>query len=85
MTAQVSRAAADHGLLPQMFARTRAGDTPVAGLVVAGLLGTVAIVLTIAPTLGKQFGCWPRRRRCSRCSPTWAPARRRCVTACAAN
>jgi arginine:agmatine antiporter len=56
MTAQVSRAAADHGLLPAMFARTRAGDTPVAGLIVAGLLGTAAIVLTIAPTLGKQFG-----------------------------
>jgi arginine:agmatine antiporter len=56
MTAQVSRAAADHGLLPPMFARTRAGDTPVAGLIVAGLLGTVAILLTIEPTLGKQFG-----------------------------
>jgi hypothetical protein len=28
----------------------------VAGLVVAGLLGTVAIFLTIAPTLGQQFG-----------------------------
>ena len=56
MTAQVSRAAADHGLLPQMFARTRAGDTPVAGLVIAGLLGTAIIALTIAPTLGKQFG-----------------------------
>jgi arginine:agmatine antiporter len=56
MTSQVSRAAADHGLLPQMFARTRSGDTPVAGLIVAGLLGTVMIVLTIAPTLGKQFG-----------------------------
>ena len=56
MTAQVSRAAADHGLLPQTFARTRAGDTPVAGLVIAGLLGTVLIALTIAPTLGKQFG-----------------------------
>jgi arginine:agmatine antiporter len=37
MTAQVSRAAADRGLLPPMFARTRAGDTPVAGLIVAGL------------------------------------------------
>lgn len=56
MTAQVSRAAADHGLLPQVFARTRAGDTPVAGLVVAGLLGTVMVVLTTAPTLGRQFG-----------------------------
>ena len=56
MTAQVSRAAADHGLLPQIFARTRAGDTPVAGLVVAGLIGTAAIVPTIAPTLSQQFG-----------------------------
>src|SRR4051812_45558232 len=56
MTAQVSRAAADHGLLPAMFARTRAGDTPVAGLVIAGVLGTAAIVLTIEPTLGRQFG-----------------------------
>jgi len=56
MTAQVSRAAADHGLLPQMFARTRAGDTPVAGLVVAGIIGTVALILTISPTLGRQFG-----------------------------
>jgi arginine:agmatine antiporter len=55
MTAQVSRAAADHGLLPQVFARTRAGDTPVAGLIVAGLIGTVALVLTISPTLGQQF------------------------------
>lgn len=56
MSAQVSRAAADHGLLPQTFARTRAGDTPVAGLLIAGLIGTVIILLTISPTLGKQFG-----------------------------
>ncbi len=56
MTAQVSRAAADHGLLPQLFARTRAGDTPVAGLIVSGLLGSAMIVLTTAPSLGEQFG-----------------------------
>ena len=55
MSAQVSRAAADHGLLPQMFARTRAGDTPVAGLLVAGGIGTLVIVLTIEPTLSEQF------------------------------
>jgi arginine:agmatine antiporter len=35
LTAQTSRAAADHGLLPQIFARTRSGDTPVAGLITA--------------------------------------------------
>ncbi len=56
MTAQVSRAAADHGLLPQLFARTRAGDTPVAGLIVSGLMGTTMIVVTTAPSLGEQFG-----------------------------
>jgi arginine:agmatine antiporter len=56
MSAQVSRAAADHGLLPQIFARTRAGDTPVAGLLIAGIIGTVIILMTIAPTLNKQFG-----------------------------
>jgi arginine:agmatine antiporter len=56
MSAQVSRAAADHGLLPQMFARTRAGDTPVAGLLIASAIGTLMIVLTIAPTLSQQFG-----------------------------
>ena len=61
----------------QVFARTRAGDTPVAGLVIAGLLGTAIIALTVAPTLGKQFGYLPRRRRCSHCSAISAPARRR--------
>jgi arginine:agmatine antiporter len=56
LTAQTSRAAADHGLLPQLFARTRAGDTPVAGLVTAGLVGTVGVVITKSDTLGEQFG-----------------------------
>ena len=56
LTAQTSRAAADHGLLPQMFARTRAGDTPVAGLTTAGLVGTICVIVTISPTLGQQFG-----------------------------
>ena len=56
LTAQTSRAAADHGLLPQLFARTRAGDTPVAGLMTAGLVGTGGVLITISPTLGQQFG-----------------------------
>ena len=56
LTAQTSRAAADHGLLPPLFARTRAGDTPVAGLVTAGLVGTAGVFMTISPTLGQQFG-----------------------------
>ena len=56
LTAQCSRAAADHGLLPRIFARTRAGDTPVAGLMTAGVVGTVGVLVTISPTLGQQFG-----------------------------
>jgi arginine:agmatine antiporter len=56
LTAQCSRAAADHGLLPQIFARTRAGDTPIAGLMTAGVVGTVGVLVTISPTLGQQFG-----------------------------
>jgi arginine:agmatine antiporter len=55
MTAQCSRAAADRGLLPRIFARTRAGDTPVAGLITAGLVGTASAFLTVSPTLGQQF------------------------------
>ena len=56
LTAQCSRAAADHGLLPQIFARTRSGDTPVAGLMTAGLVGSIGVIITISPTLGQQFG-----------------------------
>jgi amino acid transporter len=43
-------------LLPQLFARTRAGDTPVAGLMTAGMVGTAGVLITISPTLGQQFG-----------------------------
>jgi arginine:agmatine antiporter len=56
LTAQVSQAAAERGLLPRAFARVRHGDTPAFGLVVAALLGTAAVALTISPTLGEQFG-----------------------------
>jgi arginine:agmatine antiporter len=56
LTAQTSRAAADRGLLPKIFAQTRAGDTPVAGLITAGLVGSFGVLITIQPTLAQQFG-----------------------------
>lgn len=56
LTAQTSKAAADRGLLPQFFGRARLGDTPVAGLLAAGVIGTIGVLITISPTLGKQFG-----------------------------
>ncbi len=56
LTAQVSQAAAERGLMPHALARLRKGDTPALGLIVAALLGTAAVALSISPTLGEQFG-----------------------------
>ena len=84
MTAQMSRAAADHGLLPQMFARTRAGDTPVAGLITAGLVRHASVWCSPSHRRSaSSSGCSARPRRCSACSCISAPARRRSSTDCA--
>jgi arginine:agmatine antiporter len=56
LTAQMGQAAAGRGLLPRALARVRNGDTPALGLVVAAGIGTVAVVLSVSPTLGEQFG-----------------------------
>ena len=56
LTAQMSTAIAGRGNLPRAFARLRRGDIPAFGLVIAGLIGTVCVVLSISPTLGQQFG-----------------------------
>ena len=56
LTAQISQAAAERGFLPRALARLRSGDTPVLGLLLAAVIGTAAVVLTISPTLGEQFG-----------------------------
>ena len=81
MTAQVSRAAADHGLLPQMFARTRAGDTPVAGLIDRRARRHARrSFMTISPTLGQQFGLLSEASTLFALLTYLAPARRRCDT-----
>ncbi len=56
LTAQVSQAAAERGQLPRAFGRLWHGDTPVVGLIAAGVLGTLAVALSASPTLGQQFG-----------------------------
>jgi arginine:agmatine antiporter len=56
LTAQVSHAAAERGQLPRPFARLHRGDTPALGLVAAAMLGTLAVALSVSPTLGEQFG-----------------------------
>ncbi|HEU4431564.1 MAG TPA: amino acid permease [Myxococcota bacterium] len=56
LTAQISQAAAERGFLPRALARLRNGDTPVLGLLLTAVIGTAAVVLTISPTLGEQFG-----------------------------
>lgn len=56
LTAQISQAAAERGFLPRALARVRKGDTPVLGLLLAAVLGTAAVALTVSPTIGEQFG-----------------------------
>jgi arginine:agmatine antiporter len=55
LTAQVSQAAAERGVLPSALAQVRNGDVPALGLVVAALLGSLAVALSVSPTLGEQF------------------------------
>ncbi|HWW20506.1 MAG TPA: amino acid permease [Steroidobacteraceae bacterium] len=56
MTAQTSKAAADRGLFPRLFARADDQGVPVLNLLWMAVLMSVIVFVTIAPTLGEQFG-----------------------------
>ncbi|MGF1909354.1 putrescine-ornithine antiporter [Vibrio kasasachensis] len=53
--AQVSKAAADMRLFPKMFSETNRFDAPVKGMLVMLALEIVLAIMTISPTLIKQF------------------------------
>jgi arginine:agmatine antiporter len=55
LTAETSRSSAVLGFFPRWLGRTRADGTPVPGLVLTGVLTTLGALLTVSPTLGKQF------------------------------
>ncbi|MEJ0037644.1 MAG: amino acid permease [Gammaproteobacteria bacterium] len=55
LTAQVGKAGAERGNFPRVFARTDRHGIPVINLIIMALIMTVAVFLTMSPTLGQQF------------------------------
>lgn len=52
---QSAKAAADDGLFHKIFAKTNKEGTPVAGLIIVGILMTLLQLTTISPSATKQF------------------------------
>lgn len=55
VTAETGRAGAHAGYLPKLVSEADPTATPRRGLILTGLLMTGAALLTVSPTLGKQF------------------------------
>ena len=51
-----AKAAADDGLFPPIFARVNKAGTPVAGLIIVGILMTIFQLSSISPNATKEFG-----------------------------
>ncbi|MFO7276075.1 MAG: amino acid permease [Pseudomonadota bacterium] len=56
LTAQIGKAGADRGHFPAILAKVDRHGTPVANLLLMGVLMTVVVFATVSPTLGEQFG-----------------------------
>ena len=55
LVGQSAKAAADDGMFPRVFARLNPRGVPGAGLVIVGILMTVVLFATMAPTIAGQF------------------------------
>jgi arginine:agmatine antiporter len=55
LTAQVGKAGAERGLFPRVFARVDRHGIPVANLLIMAVVMTIAVFMTMSPTLGQQF------------------------------
>jgi arginine:agmatine antiporter len=55
LVGQSSKAAADDGMFPKVFARINKYGAPGQGLVIVGLLMTVMLFATMSPTIAQQF------------------------------
>ena len=53
---QTAKAAADDGLFPPIFGKVNQAGTPVAGLLILGVLMTVFQISSISPNAAKEFG-----------------------------
>ncbi|MFO6483552.1 amino acid permease [Escherichia coli] len=56
LAGQTAKAAADDGLFPLIFARVNKAGTPVAGLIIVGILMTIFQLSSISPNATKEFG-----------------------------
>ena len=55
LVGQSSKAAADDGMFPKVFARVNSNGVPGAGLVIVAVLMSVVLFATMSPTLAEQF------------------------------
>jgi arginine:agmatine antiporter len=55
LVGQSSKAAADDGMFPRIFARVNRNGVPGHGLVIVAILMTVVLFATMSPTLAEQF------------------------------
>jgi arginine:agmatine antiporter len=55
LVGQSSKAAADDGMFPKIFARVNSHGVPGHGLVIVAVLMTAVLVATMSPTLAEQF------------------------------
>lgn len=53
--AQVFKSSADIGYFPRVFSRITAKDAPVIGMIILGVVQTLLALMTISPSLNKQF------------------------------
>lgn len=53
--AQVFKSSADIGYFPRVFSRVTAKDAPVIGMIILGIIQTLLALMTISPSLNKQF------------------------------
>jgi putrescine:ornithine antiporter len=53
--AQVFKSSADIGYFPRVFSRLTAKDAPVIGMIILGVVQTLLALMTISPSLNKQF------------------------------
>ena len=55
LVGQSSKAAADDGMFPKIFARVNRHGVPGVGLIIVAVLMTVVLFATMSPTLAEQF------------------------------
>lgn len=53
--AQVFKSSSDIGYFPRVFSRVTAKDAPVIGMIILGIIQTLLALMTISPSLNKQF------------------------------